>query len=332
MLAKIGAAFLHRRDDRGEVVVGQHHVGRLLRHVGAGDAHRHADVGGLQRGRIVHAVAGHGDDRAARLQRLDDAQLVLGIDARVDRHLAHRAPERVVGHLLELRAGDRTPLASDAELRGDDRGGGRMVAGDHDRADARRLARARTASFASARGGSIMPTRPSEHQLVLEPFIESSLSERSQPAAVRKATPSVRSASPASASLASRIAARRASSSGLRLVADQLVRAARQQDVGRALGEDAQARLPARRRYGPCSSACARRRTGTSPTRGKRASSASSSSPALRAATMQRAFGRVALHRPAAVALLQHGVVGAIADGERALELVAAPSSSALPS
>ena len=41
--------FLDRRDDRGEVVVGQHDVGRLLRHVGPGDAHRHADVGGLER-------------------------------------------------------------------------------------------------------------------------------------------------------------------------------------------------------------------------------------------------------------------------------------------
>ena len=42
----------------------------------------------FERGRVVDAVAGHRDDGAAALQRLDDAQLVLGIDARVDRHVA----------------------------------------------------------------------------------------------------------------------------------------------------------------------------------------------------------------------------------------------------
>ena len=59
-------AFLDGGDDRGEVVVGEHHVGRLLRDVGAGDAHRDADVGGLQRRRVVDAVAGHRHDRAVR--------------------------------------------------------------------------------------------------------------------------------------------------------------------------------------------------------------------------------------------------------------------------
>ena len=49
MLAKIAAALAHGGDDRGEVVVGEDHVGRLLRHVGAGDAHGDADVGRLQR-------------------------------------------------------------------------------------------------------------------------------------------------------------------------------------------------------------------------------------------------------------------------------------------
>ena len=35
----------------------------------------------------------------------------------------------------------------------------------------------------------------------------------------------------------------------------------------------------------------------------------------------ERAFGRVALHRPAPVALLQYGVVGAVGGGERTLQL-----------
>lgn len=37
---------------RREVVVGEHHVGGLLGHLGSGDAHRQADVGRLQRGRV----------------------------------------------------------------------------------------------------------------------------------------------------------------------------------------------------------------------------------------------------------------------------------------
>ena len=100
MLAKIAAALAHRRDDGGEVVVGQDHVGRLLGDVGAGDAHRDADVGRLQRRRVVDAVAGHRDDVAVGLQRVDDAQLVLRRDARVDRRA--RAPRR------------RTPASSSA--------------------------------------------------------------------------------------------------------------------------------------------------------------------------------------------------------------------------
>jgi hypothetical protein len=55
--------------DGGEVVVEQHHVRRLARDVGAALAHRHADVGRLQRRRVVHAVAGHGGELAGRLQR-----------------------------------------------------------------------------------------------------------------------------------------------------------------------------------------------------------------------------------------------------------------------
>ena len=82
MFGEDGAAFLYRGHDRGEVVVGEHDVGGFLQHIGAGDSHRHADVGAHQRRRIVRPVAGHGDDRPVRVQRLHDAQLVLGIDPR----------------------------------------------------------------------------------------------------------------------------------------------------------------------------------------------------------------------------------------------------------
>ena len=49
-----------------------------------------ADVGRLQRRRVVDAVAGHRHDVAVGLQRVDDAQLVRRRDARIDRVLAHR--------------------------------------------------------------------------------------------------------------------------------------------------------------------------------------------------------------------------------------------------
>ena len=61
------AAEPDRLDDRAEIVVEQHDGGRFARHVGAAPAHRDADMGRLQRRRIVDAVAGHRDDLAIRL-------------------------------------------------------------------------------------------------------------------------------------------------------------------------------------------------------------------------------------------------------------------------
>ena len=66
-------------DQRGEVVVGEHHLRRLLRHLRAA-AHRDADVGLLQRGGIVHGVAGHGDDLTRLLHQPGQAELVLRRD------------------------------------------------------------------------------------------------------------------------------------------------------------------------------------------------------------------------------------------------------------
>ena len=68
MFEKIERAFFHRRDNGGEVVVGQHDVGRLLGDVGPGDAHGNADVGRLQGRRVVDAVAGHRHDGALRAE------------------------------------------------------------------------------------------------------------------------------------------------------------------------------------------------------------------------------------------------------------------------
>ena len=72
------APFLDGSDDGCEIVVHEHDIGHLARDVAAALAHGDADVGALQRRRVVHPVAGDRDDLAQVLQRLDQAQLVLG--------------------------------------------------------------------------------------------------------------------------------------------------------------------------------------------------------------------------------------------------------------
>ena len=50
------SSLLDTGHDRGEVVIEQNHVGRLLGHVRTSDTHCYTDVGLLQRGWIVHTV------------------------------------------------------------------------------------------------------------------------------------------------------------------------------------------------------------------------------------------------------------------------------------
>ena len=89
-------------------------------------------------GRVVDAVAGHRDDVAVGLQRVDDAQLVRRAPrARRPRSCApprrsRRRPARRARRPVSAGA----PASHDAEVGGDARGRARMVAGDHDHADA----------------------------------------------------------------------------------------------------------------------------------------------------------------------------------------------------
>ena len=129
-----GSATLHGRHDGGEVVVGQHHVARLLGHLGAGDAHGHADLGLLERGRIVDPVAGHGCDLAVGLQRSDDADLVLRRHPGTNPDRLDPPGELVVVHGIDIGAGH--DLAFDSQLTCDRPRGGGMVASDHAHADA----------------------------------------------------------------------------------------------------------------------------------------------------------------------------------------------------
>ena len=64
-------------DELGRVGVQVHHVARLLGGLGAG-IHGDPHVGLGQRGRIVGAVSGHGDEVPGRLLAADQRQLVLG--------------------------------------------------------------------------------------------------------------------------------------------------------------------------------------------------------------------------------------------------------------
>jgi len=73
-----GATEFDRGDDGCEGVIQEHHDRCFAGHVGPGDAHGHADVGLLERGGIVDAVSGRGDDLAEVLEGSDDALFVLG--------------------------------------------------------------------------------------------------------------------------------------------------------------------------------------------------------------------------------------------------------------
>src|SRR5919112_6467088 len=86
-------ALLHRGDDGRKVVVGQDHISSLFGDVGAGYAHRHADISSLQGRGVVYSVAGHGDDMAFLLQGFHYVELVLRRDPRVDRHLLNEVHE-----------------------------------------------------------------------------------------------------------------------------------------------------------------------------------------------------------------------------------------------
>ena len=65
------AAERSRADDAAQVAVQQRDSGAFDGDVGSG-AHGDADVGLRKRGRVVHAVARHGDDVPFRLQALHD--------------------------------------------------------------------------------------------------------------------------------------------------------------------------------------------------------------------------------------------------------------------
>ena len=126
----------HRLDDGGEVVVREDHGRGVLADLGAGDAHGHADIGGLEGGGVVDAVAGHGDNAALPLPGPHNADLVLRGHPGVDRDLLQTPVQLIVAHGVQLHAGERLiPVPEDAQLPGNGGGGDLVVAGDHNGAD-----------------------------------------------------------------------------------------------------------------------------------------------------------------------------------------------------
>ena len=154
-------ALADRAADRGEVVVGEHDLGGFLRRLGALDAHRDADVGARQRGRVVDAVAGHRHDLAVGLQRAHDADLVLGARAGVDVDVAHDLLQLVLAQRLQLGPGEhaRVVAADEAHLAADrQRRAGVVAVIIFTRMPA--AWQSAMASMASGRGGSRMPQTP----------------------------------------------------------------------------------------------------------------------------------------------------------------------------
>ena len=125
-----------RVHDGREIIVQQHQRCGFTGHVGAASAHRDADMGSAQRGRVVDAVASHRDDVAVGFQGLHDAQLLLRCDAGADADGTHAFAQGFVIKGVHLIAGQKIFGAfGQAGLLGDRARGSRIVAGNHQHAD-----------------------------------------------------------------------------------------------------------------------------------------------------------------------------------------------------
>ena len=75
MFSKIVRPLFDGHHDGGKGVVLEHDIRRLAGDIGAALAHGDADIGLLEGGRVVHAVARHGDDSAGFLPQADQVEL-----------------------------------------------------------------------------------------------------------------------------------------------------------------------------------------------------------------------------------------------------------------
>ena len=92
--------------DLQALLSGDYDFRRALRHLGAGDAHRHAHVRTGQGGRVIDAIARHGHELSQGLQRCDDADFLGRVHARIDGDLLHDRLQACFVKLGQLCPGD----------------------------------------------------------------------------------------------------------------------------------------------------------------------------------------------------------------------------------
>jgi hypothetical protein len=153
------AALLDGVFDRAEVVGGEDDVGGFAGDVGAGASHGDADVGLAQRGGVVDAVAGDGDDLAVGLQGATMRSLCSGATrANTSTSTMRRASS------ASSQASISAPVITWSWRRPSSRatasGGAGLVAGDHHHPDPARWQTA-TASIAAGGAGPRCRPRPS---------------------------------------------------------------------------------------------------------------------------------------------------------------------------
>ena len=126
-----GPAFLDRMDDRGKIVIHQHHLGGFLCHFRPIAPHGHTHVGPLQRRCVVDPVTGHCHHIPQLLQGVDQSQLMFGGDPGIDIHLPHNFEQSRFIHVFEILACYHLLSIEQAYLISNCGGGHRMVSGNH---------------------------------------------------------------------------------------------------------------------------------------------------------------------------------------------------------
>ena len=97
-------------------------------------------MSGLERGRVVDAVAGHRDDLAERLERMHEAQLLLRCDSREHVDVLDAPRQLGIVEQLEISAGQHVVRGAQPDLATDVARGARVIAGHHHDAHAGRVA------------------------------------------------------------------------------------------------------------------------------------------------------------------------------------------------
>ena len=124
-----------RTHDRGEIIIEEYDRGGFARHIRSAPAHRNADMGGLERRRIIHAIARHCNNLAIGFQSFNDAQLLLRHDAREDRDLAHALAQSGIIHRIKISAAQNM-RAINASLLRNGACSGWIITRDHHHANA----------------------------------------------------------------------------------------------------------------------------------------------------------------------------------------------------